>query len=199
MSVYLYDEAFVEKLRTWTKSTQVQVYSPDDTRRLFEVMADNSNDSPIKLPILCLRRKSGLNVLNTGKRPLTFDGMMFESGGNKAYQLGAIPIDVSYQLDIYTRYFKEADELLRNLTFNIINYPKLTIKIPYNNAVLDEEIYHNGFIRMAGEIEDNSNIPERLINGQFTRLTFNINIDDAYLWNIRVKDNLSIDCDEVII
>jgi hypothetical protein len=195
MSVYLYDEAFVEKLKKWTSSTQVQVYTPDDTRRLFEVMADNSNDSPIKLPILCLRRKSGLNVINTGKRPLTFDGMMLEADNGKAYELDAIPIDISYQLDIYTRYFKEADEFLRNLTFNIINYPKLTVNISYNGITYE----HNGFIRMSGEIEDNSNIPERLINGQFTRLTFNINIDDAYLWNIKVKDTLSIDCDEVII
>ena len=193
MSVYLYDEAFVEKLRNWTKSTQVQVYSPDDTRRLFEVMADQSNDSPIQLPILCLRRKSGLNVLNTGKRPLTFDGLMLTGNQNNTTQLDAVPIDISYQLDIYTRYFKEADEFLRNLTFNIINYPKLTIKIPYNNS----NIEHNGFIRMGNTIEDNSNIPERLINGQFTRLTFNINIDDAYLWNVRVKDTLSIECDKV--
>lgn len=198
MSVYLYDEAFVEKLRNWTKSTQVQVYSPDDTRRLFEVMADTSNDKPIQLPILCLRRKLGLNVLNTGKRPITFDGIIIEQDTEDGAHLNAIPIDISYQLDIYTRYFKEADEFLRNLTFNIINYPKLTIQIPYNNANLNDVIEHNGFIRMSGEIEDNSNIPERLINGQFTRLTFNINIDDAYLWNIKVKDNLSIDCDEVI-
>ena len=193
MSVYLYDEAFVEKLRYWTKNTQVNVYSPDDTRRLFEVMADNSNDSPIQLPIICLRRKSGLNVIRTGKRPMTFDGLMLEATSEKSVQLDAIPIDISYQLDIYTRYFKEADEFLRNLTFNIINYPKLTIKIPYN----DFDIEHNGFILMSSDIEDNSNVPERLINGQFTRLTFNINIDDAYLWNVRVKDNLSIECDKV--
>ena len=106
MSVYLYDEAFVEKLRNWTKSTQIQVFSPDDTKRLFEVMADQSNDSPIELPILCLRRKSGLNVINTGKRPLTFDGLMLEANTEKSVQLDAIPIDVSYQLDIYTRYFR---------------------------------------------------------------------------------------------
>ena len=112
MSVYLYDEAFVEKLRHWTKSTQVQVYSPDDTRRLFEVMADKGNDKPIQLPILCLRRKSGLNVINTGKRPITFDGIVLEQSETKSTQLHAIPIDVSYQLDIYTRYFKEADEFL---------------------------------------------------------------------------------------
>ena len=193
MSVYLYDEAFVEKLRYWTKNTQINVYSPDDTRRLFEVMADNSNDSPIQLPIVCLRRKSGLNVINTGKRPLTFDGISVGSDDSSSVHLSAIPIDISYQLDIYTRYFKEADEFLRNLTFNIINYPKLTITIPYNNF----NIEHNGFIRMSNDIEDNSNVPERLINGQFTRLTFNINIDDAYLWNVKIKDNLSIECDEV--
>ena len=193
MSIYLYDEAFVEKLRGWTKSTQIQVYSPDDTRRLFEVMADKSNDSPIKLPILCLRRKSGINVINTGKRPMTFDGIVIERGDKKAAQLNAIPIDVSYQLDIYTRYFKEADEFLRNLTFNIINYPKLTVNIAYNDVTFE----HNGFIRMSNDIEDNSNVPERLISGQFTRLTFNINIDDAYLWNIKLKDNLSIECDKV--
>lgn len=194
MSVYLYDEAFVEKLRNWTQATQVNVYSPDDTRRLFEVMADQSDDSPIQLPILCLRRKSGLNVINTGKRPLTFDGIVIEGDEDKSAQLNAIPIDVSYQLDIYTRYFKEADEFLRNLTFNIINYPKLTVNISYGGFNFE----HNGFIRMSSEIEDNSNIPERLINGQFTRLTFNINIDDAYLWNIKVRDKLKIVSDIVI-
>lgn len=189
MSVYLYDEAFVTKLQSWTKDTQIQVYGPDDTRRLFEVMAQSSNDSPIKLPIICLRRKSGLNVIQTGKRPLSFDGIKIAGTQENAAKLNAIPIDISYQLDIYTRYFKEADEFLRNIIFNIINYPKLTITIPYN----DFDIEHNGFIRMSSDVEDNSNIPERLISGQFTRLTFNITIDDAYLWNVKTKQNLSID------
>jgi hypothetical protein len=198
LSVYLYDEAFVEKLKYWTKNTQVQIYSPDDTKRLFEVMADTNNDNPIRLPILCLRRKSGLNVINPNKQPMTFDGLMMSSNNEKSLSLNAIPIDVNYQLDIYTRYFKEADEFLRNLTFNIINYPKLTIKIPYNkSSELHDDIEHNGFIRMSSDIEDNSNIPERLINGQFTRLTFNISIDDAYLWDVKVKDNIIVECDKV--
>ena len=193
MSVYLYDEAFVNKLKSWTENTQIQVFSPDDTRRLFEVMADTSGDKPIQLPILCLRRKSGLNVQNVNKRPLTFNGFTISRLQEKSLILNAIPIDISYQLDIYTRYFKEADEFLRNLTFNIINYPKLTVTIPYNDANFE----HDGFIRMSSDIEDNSNVPERLISGQFTRFTFNISIDDAYLWNTKIKDNLSIKCDEV--
>lgn len=191
MSVYLYDEAFVEKLRYWTKDAQIQVYGPDDTRRLFEVMAQSTNDSPIQLPIICLRRKTGLTVGRTGKRPMTFDGLTIDRSIDVAAKLNAIPIEVSYQLDIYTRYFKEADEFLRNIIFNIINYPKLTIEIPYN----DFDLKHNGFIRMASEVEDNSNIPERLVSGQFTRLTFNITIDDAYLWNVKVKPHLSIQGD----
>lgn len=117
MSVYLYDEAFVEKLKNWTDNTQLKVYSPDDTRRLFEVVADTNNDAPIKLPILCLRRVSGLTVQNTGKRPLTFDGMTLDANLKRSLQLNAIPIEINYQLDIYTRYFKEADEFVRNLTF----------------------------------------------------------------------------------
>lgn len=193
MSVYLYDEAFVSKLKNWTKDTQIQIYSPDDTKRLFEVVADKNNDKPIQLPILCLRRKSGLNVQNINKQPLTFNGMRVQTTDTAAMHLNAIPIDISYQLDIYTRYFKEADEFLRNLTFNIINYPKLTIKIPYNDA----DIEHNGFIRMSSDIEDNSNVQERLIGGQFTRFTFNISIDDAYLWNVKVRDNLTITCDDI--
>lgn len=188
MSVYLYDESFIEKLQGWTKGTQVQIFSPDDTKRLFEVIADSTNDSPIELPILCLRRKHGINITNQGKRPLTFDGMTLAQSNEVAIKLNAIPMDINYQLDIYTRYQKEADEFLRNLTFNIINYPKLKIKIPYNGF----DIYHNGFIRMSPEIDDNSDIPERLVSGQFTRYTFNILIDDAYLWNIKEKTNLSI-------
>ena len=188
MSVYLYDEAFIDKLRNWTKDTQIQVFSPDDTKRLYEVIADKNNDKPIELPIICLRRQTNLNITNQGKRPLTFDGMTLAQSQEAAIKLNAIPMTINYQLDIYTRYMKEADEFLRNLTFNIINYPKLTIKIPYNGF----DDHHNGFIRMSEEVNNTSDIPERLINGQFTRYTFNIMIDDAYLWNIKEKGNLSI-------
>ena len=139
MSVYLYDEALVQKLKGWTENTQVNVYSPDDTRRLFEVIADNTNDKPIQLPIICLRRKPGINVLHTGKKPLSFDGMKLDATTERALKLNAIPIKVEYQLDIYARYFKEADEFLRNITFNIINYPKLEVVIPYNGF----DIKHN--------------------------------------------------------
>jgi chorismate synthase len=51
---------------------------------------------------------------------------------------------------------------------------------------------HISNIRLTTEVEDNSDIPERLISGQFTRLTIGIDIDDAYLFDVRIRDNLSI-------
>lgn len=241
MAVNYYDDALLEKLTAWTEKTNLHIYGPDDTRRLFAVTADETNDANIKLPILCLRRSGGYEIINHNRRPLTFDGLMVSnegswtvtgtvdgqekligaypnwdsatkhaiqaeqlgyeevaiacSAGEKAIKLNAVPINIIYQLDIYTRYLKEADEYMRNLIFNIINYPKLYVTIPYNSA----NIVHNGNIRIDSNVEDNSDIPERLIRGQFTRLSLTITIDDAYLWDAKVRNNIQIDESDVIV
>lgn len=189
MSVGLYDKAFLDKLTNWTKDTEVTVFGPQETAQVFRTIADQTNDKPIQLPLIVLRRMGGFTVLNTGKRPLSFDGATLDANYNVASQLNGIPISVSYQLDVYTRYFNEADEYARNLVFNIINYPKLDINIPYNN----ENYIHHSNIRLQGEVEDNSDIPERLIPGQFTRISMKIDVDDAYLFDIRYRDVYSIE------
>ena len=189
MSVKLYDDAFMKKLQNWTKDTVVTIVSPTETRQLFEVIADTRNDKPIQLPLLVLRRPGGFTILDASKKPLSFDGLTLDATHEKASQLNAIPISITYQLDIYTRYLHEADEYVRNLVFNIINYPKLDVVIPYN----DENYVHHSNIRLAGEVEDNSDIPERLIAGQFTRMTMRIDVDDAYLFDVRYRDVYSVE------
>ena len=189
MSVGLYDDAFINKLRNWTKNTDVTVLSPSETRQMFAVIADKTNDSPIKLPLISLKRVGGFNILNTNKRPITFNGATLDANYSKAKELNAIPIDIPYQIDIYTRYQKEADEYLRNIVFNIINYPKLDIDIPY----YDEHYIHESNIRMSPQVDDNSDIPENLISGQFVRMSIRINIDDAYLFDIKYRDVYSVE------
>lgn len=189
MSVGLYDKAFIDKLLNWTKDTNIHIMGPEDTKRLFQTIADTTNDKPIQLPLIALRRIGGFTVLDTGKRPLSFDGATLDANHNIASQLNAIPISVSYQIDVYTRYFNEADEYARNIVFNIINYPKLDIVIPYNN----ENYIHHSNIRLQGEVEDNSDIAERLVPGQFTRMTIKIDVDDAYLFDVRYRDVYSIE------
>ena len=197
MSVNLYDKAFLTKLHNWTENTKLNIVGPSETRRLFEMIADKQNDKPIELPMLVLTRPGGYTILDQGlaKHPLSYDGATLDANREKACQLNAIPINIPYQLDIYARYFEQADEYTRNLVFNIINYPKLSVTIPYNGR----NYIHDSNIRLSGSIEDNSDIPQRLVAGQFTRMTMELYVDDAYLWDVRYRDVYSICCNAEVI
>ena len=188
MSTKLYDDQLVAKLKEWSQKTKIEVYGPSETRRLFEVIADQNDDKPITLPIICLTRAGGYEILNMNKRPLTYDGLTKDATIEKSLQINAIPINIPYQLDVYTRYYEEADNYMRDIIFNIINHPTFEITIPYN----DTNLVHNANIRLASNVENNSDIPERMIPGQFSRLTIDISLDDAYLWDARVRNNYLI-------
>ena len=188
MAVRFYDEALVAKLKKWTQDTDVTLLGVNETKRRFEVLADKNNDQPIKLPLITLSRNGGYTILSKNKKPLSYDGNTFVRSNDKSALLNGIPISIQYQIDIYTRYLEEADEYARNIVFNIVNYPKLNIEIPYEDLGLT----HDANIMLSSDVDDNSDIPERLIPGQFTRLTIGIVIDDAYLFDVRIKKNLSI-------
>lgn len=188
MGVKLYDDALLKKLQKWTAGTHLNLTGVNDTKRLFEVITDSNNDKPIELPLIAISRNGGYTIQSKYKQPRTYNGHTMAQNGVAGVKLNAIPIGITYQLDIYARYLEEADEYARNIVFNIINYPKLEIEIPYE----DMGFTHVSNIRLTSDVEDNSDIPERLIPGQFTRLTIGFDIDDAYLWDVRIKDNLSI-------
>ena len=46
---------------------------------------------------------------------------------------------------------------------------------------------------MASTVEDNSDIAQRLLPDQFTRFTFKLYIDDAYLFSVPIKENTRVD------
>ena len=102
--------------------------------------------------------------------------------------LNAIPISLVYQIDVYARLAIEADILMRNLVFNIINYPAFEVDIP------DAGFCHTARIEFASNtIDDNSNEPERFIEGNFTKLSAKISIEDAYLWDVRQHRDAEIE------
>lgn len=194
MSVYLYDEALVSKVKYWTENTQLHVYGVDEIRDLFQVIADENGDRPISLPLLTISRPKGYSIINPNKKPTTYNGIKVIQGEETASMLAQIPINIQYQFDVICRYQKEADMYMRNLVFNIINYPTLKIVIPYR----DINFEHNGTIRLTSDVMDTSNTSAKLFNGQFTRLSVTVNIDDAYLWDLRVANNLSIEDSNVL-
>lgn len=188
MSVNLYDKALLDKLRRWTLDTAIVVTGVDESTALFSAIADQSNDKPIQLPLIALSRPGGFSIEEKYKQPKSYNGTKIAYSDKNGAKLNAIKISIPYQLDIYTRYQAEADEYIRNIVFNIINYPVVNIEIPYH----DLGISHTSNIRLASDVEDNSDIPERLITGQFKRYTIDLVIDDAYLFDIRIKDNIRI-------
>lgn len=177
MSVTLYDKALVDKFKRWTKDTNLHVYTPENARRLTEVLSDERRDKPIQLPILSIVRQPGYEIVNANKKTLSYDGHLLGATEEKSLTLNAVPINILYQIDIWTRYLSEADEYMRNLIFNIINYQDLIINIPYNNYIIP----HRSNIRIITDVLDTSDNIPKLVADQCAKLSIGISIDDAYI------------------
>lgn len=190
MSIGLYDKALTDKITKWVVDPNLVILGPDESEQLFRWKSDTTNDRPIELPLISIRRDSDITVNITAKRTMSYQGKTFLSDGTSSDHLNGIPITLGYQIDIYTRYREEGDEYLRNFVYNIVNHPKMTVNIPYN----DSNKQQDSFISLEGTISDTSDIPERLIVGQFTRYTIPIKVIDAYLFSYNFKDVAKVTC-----
>lgn len=188
MSVTLYDDAVHKKISSWIKDKNMRVYSPEETSELFENLSDMHNDKPISLPFISISRDDNVNLSITGKNPKSFDGFAIARNEQGAVKLNAIPMVLTYNIDIYAKKSNVVLEYLRNFVFNFINYPAVDIVVPYNDI--------NYTIRSSIEIDptlrDNSKIPQRQFRGQFKRWTITFSIPDAYFLSAPVKDNIHI-------
>ena len=189
MSIKLYDEALVEKIKKWVKDPNLNILKPDESTRLLQMRADIGEDKPIGLPLIALSRNKEIKILNTQKQPKTFSGYILQASKKTTMTINVIPIELSYQLDIYTRKMEEADEYIRNFVFNFINYPKVKIGLPYNNVWVE----HESNLWIEDSIMDNSDIQEHLFADQFYRFSIRLYVDDAYLFSIPSKETPTIE------
>ena len=194
MAIRYYDDAIIDKLKKWIpEESNLRVLKPDESKRLFEISADDKKDKPQKLPMIALSRDNDIEILSSIKQSKSFDGLKvgFKLADETAkipsatVMLNAIPISVNYQLDIYTKTYDEGDEYLRQFLFKLINNPALYIQIPYNNS----KIQHIANIRVLSTVSDTSDIPNHIFSGQFTRWTIQFELQDAFLFNLPYKQN----------
>ena len=54
MSVTLYDEALLKKIRSWVGDSRLKVISSTDVSDLISVTADEQNDGQIELPLVAI-------------------------------------------------------------------------------------------------------------------------------------------------
>lgn len=194
MGVRYYDTAIYEKIKAWVRDERMRILKPNESMRVFQLAADLSDDTPITLPLISISRDTNVEILSTGKRAMSFDGLMVKSDGKKTHQINAIPIRLRYQIDIYTKEFEMGDEYVRNFIFNLINHPKLTVTIPYNNL----NYRHDCNITLDSTVQDNSDIPQRMFAGQFTRWTISFSVDDAYMFSAPIENNVSMEAEATV-
>lgn len=166
MALRYYDDVLAERLKRWIpENSHLRILKPDESKRLFELIANDNNDKNIKVPFIALSRDTSIEINSNIKQNKSFDGLKLANNDDITLQLNVIPVTLNYQLDIYTKTYDEGDEYLRSFLFKLINNPVLKIEIPYNNT----SIQHIANIRVADQVSDTSDISERMFSGQFTR------------------------------
>ena len=186
MACRYYDDLIVAKLKKWLPdNSKLRVLKPDESKRFFELTAEDNKDEKFKLPLLAVSRNNDIDIELTIKNPKSYDGLKIHQTEDTTVQFNVIPIRLQYQLDIYTKTLEENDEYVRNFLFKLINNPVIKIEIPYN----DLHIEHIANIRVLSPVSDTSAISERLFSGQFTRFTIQMEIQDAFLFSIPYRKN----------
>lgn len=191
MAINYYDEAITQKVKNWlADSSRLRVLSPDESSRLIQLTADDSEDKPLKLPLIAISRNKDIELELAIKQNKSFDGYILHNDAATAttVHMNVIPIKTTYQLDIYTKKRIEADEYVRQYLFKLINNPQIIIDIPYphrDNCVLR----HTANLRVLNTISDTSDIPTHLFAGQFYRWTIQLELQDGFLFSIPQKQS----------
>lgn len=187
MSVTLYDKALLSKFQAWTENTNIHVFdSTGNPKRVFEVIADDSKDNPIQLPVISISRPDGYRLGNTNKVPMSSNGKKLNADEEKVVTLNAIPIEIEYNIDVFTRYREEGDAYMREIVFNLINYPNLKITLPY----MDTNYEHISNVTINSSINQVYDV--RLNPDQISQIRCRVSISDAYLWDVRSRHTVTI-------
>lgn len=186
MNVYNYDNAIIEDLRQLIQDDRIHILPPDN---LFRLLARTENDE-IEFPAISITRR-GWSISDSHPQMMKFDGTLLEvdKEGKKYTRLQAIPISISYQMDIWTKTRLENDSIMRELIFYYSTHPTLNVDIPYDNKVY----YHKFNIFFNSDIEDNSDIVSHINRGEYFRQTISFYTDDAYLWKSSSRGPTTVD------
>lgn len=188
MAIGYYDDAITEKIKGWlADSSKLRVLAPEESNRLIQLNAEDSNDAPLTLPLIAISRNKDLEIESTIKQNKSFDGLIIKKDATNAttVHFNVIPIKTTYQLDIYTKKRIEGDEYVRQYLFKLINNPQIIIEIPYNNYL----IKHTANLRVLNTVSDTSDISSHIFPGQFYKWTIQLELQDGFLFSIPQKEN----------
>lgn len=180
MSVYFYDKAIVDRIRTIINDPEVNIITNE---KMFTKSKD-SNDDPTMPAVSLYRSGYSLSTLNRNIVMYRKGRFSKDSETSKLYFTQALPITINYQVDVWTRTREQNDEFVRELLWYFTLFPEHRIQLEYEQYKKDI-----GFHVFLGEqIVDNSEINEFENRGQYYRSTFEIVVDEAQIFMVKTTD-----------
>lgn len=198
VGVYAYDMAIIKDLRArfnYTKDGKKKtnnIIQITNSENVFNIIGDIENDT-IQFPIISLIR-TGWQFTGAEPEFLNNSGglvgyMEGEKGERiKQVRLQAFPIQINYQLDIWTQNRYDNDVIAREFCWFYKQNPQLRVFIPHGLNITEP---FNLFIEP--DVVDNSDIAEHNSRGRYYRQTLGLYVDDAYLWKSSVTNVPGID------
>ena len=174
MSVYLYEEALVERLRNVIHDDRVHIISPDLTSSFLAQFDKDKNH----YPAITLTRNSVGIVKEMKNLPLMLKGNTSTVRDGLIQKARLIPMRIEWSLNIYAVDRYTCDEIVRELVFYFITQPKFYVKVPYG---LDIEQEFD--IILDSDIADNTDLNDFDDKGELFRNTLNLWTDNAYLFS----------------
>ena len=195
VSVYAYDKALVEDLRTRFKKpngTQyvndtVQMGAPD---QMFNIIGTLNDDQAV-MPFIGLQRLDWqMNLDRQGFQTFVGEQVYTRIGpDDKPIEVRAqvIPITINWRLSVWTADRVTNDALMREIIWYYSLRPSLMVYVGHGlNIAHKFNIYFNS------GVEDNSDIANHSSNGTYFRQDVTLYSDDSYLWKARYENKVEI-------
>ena len=174
MSAYLFDQALVDRLCQITEDSRIHIVPPESA---IDFLAQFDKDK-VEFPAIVVTRGS-ITLNDTRNQYALLKGQTTRlNPDNTASKMKLIPMRMEWSINVYAVDRYSCDEIIRELVFYFMTYPRFQVKVPY-----DLDVAQNFDILVDPEIVDNSDLVEFPNHGTLFRETITVYTENAHLYS----------------
>lgn len=175
MSVYLYDNALVEKLKSVTQDSRIRVIPPEDT---ISLLAQIDKDK-VEFPAIIVTRGQVSLFQNTRNQYAYLKGESVRLNEDSTVtKIKPLPMRITWTINIYAVDRYSCDEITRELVFYLMTYPRCFVQVPYGI-----DVPQNFDLILDNDIEDNSDLANFSELGEYFRETLTVYTENAHMFS----------------
>lgn len=175
MSVHLYDEALVDKLRKITEDSRIRVIPPSDTISLLAQV----NKDQVEFPAIVVTRGPVNLFTETRNQVAYLKGETARiNADSTATKMKPLPMRITWTINIYAVDRYSCDEITRELVFYLMTYPRCFVDVPYG-----VDLPQNFDLILDPNIEDNSDLENFNNVGEYFRETLTVYTENAHMFS----------------